>query len=106
MILKEIQHSVADAVNPLPAISNPCCRMMMRLNVAQCVIKIHLIIQIIEMTASEKIPIHVHIIYLGYKLYIGVALLYLRNGPLPEIQGNHESHITPEGINTFGGPKP
>ncbi len=104
MVLKEIEHPGAYAVDALPAIGDGGGGMMVTLHSPEGVVEVDLVIQVIEMALVEELPVLADIVNLGDEHDVGIMGLDLGDGPFPELDRNHEHHVTPEAVYAFRRP--
>ena len=104
MVFKEIKHTVADAIDTLPTVSQCCRRMIVALHRTQTVVEVYFVIKVVELTTEKEIPVKVDVVDFGYETDIGIVVAYGGNSPLPELEWHHVHHIAAEAVDSFGGP--
>ena len=72
MILKEVEHVRFHVAETLPAIGDARCRVVGGLYVAQGVVEVYLVVEVVETTYMYIAPVEVYIVYLGNEYYVGV----------------------------------
>ena len=76
----------------------------MSLYVAQGVVEVHLVIEVVEAALMYVGVIEVDIIDFGYEYDVGVSVLDRRDGPVPEFEGHHVGHVAAETVYALCGP--
>ena len=100
VILQEVEHPSVDVVHRLPAGRNGL-RALSLADVEQCVVESHFVVEVVEVAAMDVSAIEGGIVYFGDEDDFGIGRLDLRNGPFPELDGNHLGHIATEAVDAL-----
>lgn len=105
MIFEKVEHMGLYAFDCLPTVGDGGRGVVGTLYAAQGVVEIHLVIEVVKTAGEDEVAIEMHVINLGDKPDVGIAVLDIGYGPLPELERHHKHHVTPEGVNAFRCPE-
>ena len=104
MILKKIEHVVADIIHYLPLVSDTGCRTLTTNHATQAIIHSYFVIKIIE-TSLYIVAVLVRIINLADNHDVRILRLQNLCGVGPECSRHHLCHVAAEAIHTLTCPE-
>ena len=104
MILKEIEHVLADIIHHLPLMGDAGCRTLAANHTTQTIVHAHLVVEIIE-ACLHVVAILVRIIHLADNHDVRILRLQNLCGVGPECSRHHLCHVAAEAIHTLTCPE-